>query len=201
MHSVARSSFTNSASHRLAADQPQATAGHWPPPELGPRLAWLRRQRQLSEAELAAAVGISRPRLKKIEQNSVSPSMALLNRLLATLQCSPRRLLSMPEGNMSRSWRAVDRADPAKARHALGGELSQKAMLPQLIRLCGGEALALALSGDLFLLVLRGRLQWGSTANLAQWLGPGDSLYQMEQPHCRLVAEQGGAELLLVAQR
>jgi len=172
-----------------------------PAPELGPRLAWLRRQRRLSQSALAAQVGISASRLCKIESGAMSPSVDLLQRLLQELACSLRRLLSMPEAAASHSWRALDRADPRVAHQPLARDLARKAMGPQIVRLRAGDRLQSLPDGELFLLVLRGDIQWLHPGESPQRLRSGDSLYLKSGAPGQIAAGPDGCELVLVAHR
>jgi transcriptional regulator with XRE-family HTH domain len=58
-------------------------------PTLGERIALLRRRKGLKQRELAAAAGIHRPWLSRIESGSVLPGRPLV--------CTLARLLGVPE--------------------------------------------------------------------------------------------------------
>lgn len=170
--------------------------------DIGRRLAQLRRRRGISAATLAESAGVALGQLRRIERGAVSPAVDLLARLLAVLGCSIERLLAMPEPGQSRSWRALDRADPTVARRPLAETLRRKAMTPELLRLSPAQpALSRRCPGELFLLVLGGRLRVETDHDAPLELVGGDSVYLDGRAPVRLTALGTAAEAVWVRRK
>lgn len=83
---------------------------------LAQRLATLREERALSLDELAAASGISRATLSRLERGETSPTAALLGKLCAVFGLPMSRLVAEAEAQPGELLRAADQAlwqDPA----------------------------------------------------------------------------------------
>ena len=76
-----------------------------PPSFLAANVYRLRNAQSRTQAELAAAVGISQPRIAEIERGDANPRLVTLGRLAYALRVSVADLLQVPPGHPARSLR------------------------------------------------------------------------------------------------
>lgn len=60
---------------------------------VGPALRWLRRQRGLTQAQVASAAGVTAPMLSAYETSKMKPSFKTIDRILASLECDVEQLI------------------------------------------------------------------------------------------------------------
>jgi transcriptional regulator with XRE-family HTH domain len=87
-------------------DAPAASSAANPPViALGKAIAWLREQRRMSQADLAAAVGISQPTLSRFERGDGQPNALTMRRLADALGISVDDLHARVEEALKRAER------------------------------------------------------------------------------------------------
>ncbi|TCO81996.1 XRE family transcriptional regulator [Plasticicumulans lactativorans] len=161
-----------------------------PPPDtsLGKRLRALRAARAWTLAELAAASGLARSTLSKIENDLMSPTYDNLLKLADGLGVDVTELFATPQEAMGAGRRSLCRAGEGQLHrtphyeHALlCTDLAHKRMMPFESRI---RARAVAEfedwsrhAGEEFIYVLDGTIEVHTEFYQPVALGPGDSLY------------------------
>lgn len=170
-----------------------ATGSNAPqPPErsleraIGNQIRQVRRQQDLSVADLASAAGISNGMLSKIENGGISPSLATLQAISSVLQVPLSSLFASHEDRQDCSYVAAGQGLTIERRgtkighvyqllgHVLRGDV---AVEPYLITLEEGAAPHTAFhhGGVEFLYMLDGELDYRHGSE-SYTLSPGDSL-------------------------
>lgn len=153
---------------------------------LGQQVRTLRRQQDLSVADLAGAAGISNGMLSKIENGGISPSLTTLQAISGALQVPLSLLFSSFEERQDCSFvpagqgLTIDRRGTKVGHvyqllgHVLRGDV---AMEPYLIKLSADAApyTSFRHSGIEFIYMLTGEMTYRHGAN-SYPLKPGDSL-------------------------
>ena len=155
---------------------------------LADRLAELRRARGWTLDQAAAATGVSRASLSKLEKGQMSPTFDVLMKLGMGFDLSPSALLAGARGGSASGRRSITRAgegtpyaSPNYAHRLLAAELNNKAMLP-FVTVVTARSLDDYADWDRhesedFLYVLKGRMVLHTEHYAPVRLGPGDSLY------------------------
>lgn len=98
------------------------------PHNLAQNLTAMRRQRQLSQAQLASAADIPRSTITHMESGAGNPSLTNLARVAAALQVSIEELLARPRDAVS-----LTAADALSVRERGGGKVRVTKLLPESI--------------------------------------------------------------------
>lgn len=153
---------------------------------LGGQIRQLRRQHDLSVADLAGAAGISAGMLSKIENGQISPSLSTLNAIAGALSAPLSSLFAAFEDRQDCSFTHAGQGVVIERRgskvghvyellgHALGGDL---VLEPFLITLKKDAApyTGFQHAGVEFLYMLEGRLQYRH-GDKSYDLAPGDAM-------------------------
>ena len=153
---------------------------------LGAQIRTLRRQQDLSGADLAAAAGISLGMMSKIENGQISASLSTLKSLSAALSVPLSSLFASFEERQDCSFVRASQGVVIERRgtkaghvyellgHVLRGDV---AVEPYLITLAEGAVpyVSFAHSGVEFIYMLEGRVRYRHGADTYE-LNPGDAL-------------------------
>ncbi|EIZ79209.1 transcriptional regulator [Novosphingobium sp. Rr 2-17] len=176
---------------------------------LGNQVRVLRRQHDLSVADLAAAAGISNGMLSKIENGGISPSLSTLQSIAAVLQVPLSSLFASFEERQDCSYVAAGQGLKIERRgtkvghvyellgHALRGDLVVE---PYRITFTQGAAPHTSFShgGVEFIHVLKGEVDYRHGTEVYT-LRPGDSLlFDCAAPHGPENFASGEAEFLSI---
>jgi transcriptional regulator with XRE-family HTH domain len=153
---------------------------------LGAQIRALRRQQDLSGADLATAAGISLGMMSKIENGQISASLSTLKSLSAALQVPLSSLFASFEERQDCSFVRADQGVVIERRGTKAGHVYQLlghvlrgdvVVEPYLITLTESAApyTSFAHSGVEFIYMLEGRLRYRHGGDLYE-LNPGDAL-------------------------
>lgn len=155
---------------------------------LAERLAELRRARGWTLDQAAAATGVSRASLSKLEKGQMSPTFNVLMKLGMGFELSPAALLAGARGGSASGRRSISRAgegmpyaSPNYEHRLLAAELTHKAMLP-FVTVVTARSIDDYEDWDRhdsedFLYVLEGKMVLHTEHYAPIRLGPGDSTY------------------------
>jgi transcriptional regulator with XRE-family HTH domain len=176
---------------------------------IGSQIRSLRRQHDLSIADLAGAAGISTGMLSKIENGGISASLATLQSISAALQVSLSSLFASFEERQDCSYVPAGQGLTIERRGTKVGHVyqllghvlrGQVAMEPYLITLRDGAAPYTSFhhQGVEFIYMLKGELSYRHGAE-AYGLKPGDSLlFDSSALHGPEVIAAGDTEYLSI---
>ena len=178
---------------------------------LGVRVRGLRKQNEMTLAEVSAATGISVSALSKIENDQTSPTFSNLMRLAEGLNISLGTLVTLGDEDPGRAARmTVTRSDEARFRTTPGydiwplcGDIQHKRMTPMIERVrnrdLGGDDGMLSHSGEEFVHVLQGAVEVHTEHYEPVRLEVGDSLYlDSQMAHGYVSVSPEDAEILMV---
>jgi transcriptional regulator with XRE-family HTH domain len=173
-------------------------------PSLGTRLRDLRRERNLSQRDLAERAGLSPNAISLIERDEISPSVATMQRLAGALNVRMSYFFdSHDEMHVvySRAERRPEIASKDVRIEGLGAKLNGQEMEPFLVTLAPGADTCntpVVHAGHEFVCCLEGRLEY-LVAGTAYPLESGEYLmFEANLPHCWRNATELEARFLLV---
>jgi transcriptional regulator with XRE-family HTH domain len=171
---------------------------------LGSRLRDLRKERDLSQRELADLASLSPNAISLIERGEISPSVATLQRLAGALSV---RMSYFFDSNKemhvvySRAGRRPEIASKDVRIEGLGAKLSGQEMEPFVVTLAPGADTCITPvvhAGHEFVCCLEGRLEY-VVAGTAYSLETGEYLmFEANLPHCWRNAADRESRFLLV---
>jgi transcriptional regulator with XRE-family HTH domain len=171
---------------------------------LGARLRNLRRERELSQRDLAERAGLSANTVSLIERDEISPSVATLQRLAAAFGVRMAYFFEGPAETKAVLARAGTRPSISGAGvtiEALGARLAEQHIDPFYLTLApGGNAGSRQVvhTGQELVCCVRGRVQYEVDGTKYD-LEPGDFLlFRAELPHYWTNPGRVPAELFLV---
>jgi transcriptional regulator with XRE-family HTH domain len=172
---------------------------------LGTRLRDLRRERNLSQRDLAERAGLSPNAISLIERGEISPSVATLQRLAGALSVRMSYFFDSDDEMhlvYSRAERRPEIASRDVRIEGLGAKLSGQEMEPFIVTLAPGADtcnIPVVHSGHEFVCCLEGRLEY-VVGGTAYPLEAGEYLmFEANLPHCwRNAAEQESRFLLVL---
>ena len=153
---------------------------------LGGQIRQMRRQHDLSVADLAGAAGISTGMLSKIENGQISPSLTTLNAIAAALSAPLSSLFAAFEERQDCSFTRAGQGVVIERRgskvghvyellgHALGGDIGIEPFLITL-KTDAEPYIGFQHAGVEFIYMLEGRLSYRH-GDKAYELGPGDAI-------------------------
>ena len=178
---------------------------------LGARVRGIRKQNNMTLAEVSAATGISVSALSKIENDQTSPTFSNLMRLAEGLNISLGSLVTLDEGDPASAARmTVTRSGDARFRTTPGydiwplcGDIQHKRMTPMIERVRNrhleGDDGMLSHSGEEFVHVLQGAVDVHTEHYEPVRLEVGDSLYlDSQMAHAYVSVSPDDAEILMV---
>lgn len=173
---------------------------------LGGRVRTLRKERGLSQRELAERADLSPNAVSLIERDEISPSVATLQRLAAALNVRMGYFFDTQAGTRTIHSRPASRprlANSGGTIEGLGARLAGQQMEPFIITLAAQADANRDLvvhTGHELVYCLAGRVEYEIDGAIYV-LEPGDQLmFQAEQPHRWRNLDQQAARLLLVLQ-
>ncbi len=158
------------------------------PLKLGDKVRELRRSHGLTLDEVARRTGLAKSTLSKIENEQVSPSFEVVQKLAAGLGIDIPQLFQPSQEPLASGRRAVTRAGEGRPHptrtydhELLATELTRKRMIPfkSVVHARRFEDFPdwVRHAGEEFLLVLSGRIRFYSEFYEPVSLGAGDSIY------------------------
>ncbi|GAB4529652.1 MAG: cupin domain-containing protein [Anaerolineae bacterium] len=173
---------------------------------LGSRLRSLRKERDLTQRELASLAGISSNAISLIERNEISPSVATLQSLAAALKVKMSYFFDEDVQTNVMHIRAGERPSlesKGVTIESVGKRLSGQELEPFFISLApdseSGRRQVIH-SGHEFVYCVRGRVEYEIDGNVYM-LDAGDFLlFEAQLPHHWRNPTQEKAELLLILQ-
>jgi transcriptional regulator with XRE-family HTH domain len=178
--------------------------------KLGARVQTLRAAHGWTLGELAVRCGVSRSSLSKIERDEVSPTYDAIQRIALGFNIPVVELFSEQSSAPALGRRTVSRADQGETHqgrgylyHLLCNELSTKKMLPYLAtidaRSIGEAGGYVRHSGEEFLFVLSGTVQFFTEHYAPVVLEVGDSIYlDSQMGHTCISLSSGAAKVLWI---
>ncbi|WP_299259053.1 XRE family transcriptional regulator [uncultured Kushneria sp.] len=181
------------------------------PLRLGERLREIRRAQQLTLEEVSRRTGVARSTLSKIENDLVSPSFVVVQKLMIGLELDMPQLLKSPRSapcnagrrDLTRSGQGEQHPTPTYEHELLSAQLAQKLMTPfkTIVRARSIEAFPdwVRHGGEEFLLVLEGSILLYSEFYEPLQLEAGDSLYfDSDMGHAKVSISEEDALVLSV---
>ena len=181
---------------------------------LGKRVRFLRKRAGQTLQDLAAATGLSKPTLSKIENGVISASYGNLLKLAEGLGVGISHLFDrdsdVPSVN-GIGWHSVTRKGAAPVYEAaqyryeiLSSDLEARKFFPILAtlprRLAASKIEMTGHAGEEFAFVLEGAVEILSEYHEAIRLGPGDSIYfDSKMKHALISASDSEAKILWIA--
>jgi len=173
---------------------------------LGLRLRALRKERDLTQRELASRAGVSSNAISLIERNQISPSVATLQNLATALNVNMCYFFDEDVQTNIIHVKANERAgleSRGVTIESIGKRLLAQELEPFFISLAPGsesERRQVIHSGHEFVYCVRGRVEYEIDSQIYV-LNNGDSLlFEAELPHHWRNPTEGTAELLLILQ-
>lgn len=171
---------------------------------LGTRLRELRRERNLSQRDLAERANLSPNAISLIERGEISPSVATLQRLAGALSVKMSYFFDdLDEMHIvySRTGRRPRIASKDVIIEGLGARVTGQEMEPFIVSLAPEAdtcTTSVVHTGHEFVCCLTGRLEY-VVAGTAYPLGPGEYLmFEANLPHCWRNATDQESRFLLV---
>jgi transcriptional regulator with XRE-family HTH domain len=176
------------------------------PPEIGPRLKGLRKQRGLSLRALAGLCGLSANTISLVERGKTSPSVATLNRLATALGVSMTFFFEEEEQRdvifVKADRRARTKSDSVIMEN-LGSGLRDQTMEPLLVALQPGAGSGdepIVHLGHEFVFCLEGEIEY-EIRDARYLLDAGDSLiFEAHLPHRWRNVGDSSSTILLILQ-
>lgn len=181
------------------------------PLRLGERLREVRRTRKLTLEDVSRRTGVARSTLSKIENDLVSPSFVVVQKLMAGLELDMPQLLKSPRNtprnagrrDLTRRGQGEQHPTPTYEHELLSAQLTQKLMTPfkTIVRARSIDAFPdwVRHGGEEFLLVLEGSILLYSEFYEPLQLDAGDSLYfDSDMGHAKVSISDADAVVLSV---
>lgn len=152
--------------------------------QIGTRLKELRRQKGLTLAHLAARVGCSKSFLSRVENDSASPSLAMLVKIIQSLGLTLHSFFNDLEEKVTKVVRTGERQkfetrDGRSSYELLASDISGKSMEPFWVVLepgAGSGKELISHKGERWGVVLQGKIEVRVKDEL-YLLEPGDAIY------------------------
>lgn len=152
--------------------------------EIGKRLRELRKQKGLTLAHLAARAGCSKSFLSRVENDSASPSLATLVKIIQSLGFTLHSFFNGIEEKPNKIVRGGERQkfetkDGRSSYELLASDISGKSMEPFWVVLEPGSGSGkepISHKGERWGLVLQGKIEV-RVKDEVHLLGPGDAIY------------------------
>jgi transcriptional regulator with XRE-family HTH domain len=155
---------------------------------IGAQLKAIRTNSKLTLEEASKLTGLARSTLSKIENEQISPTFAVMQKLAAGLDIELPQLFTKPKATQATGRRDITRSNSGKAHvtstyehELLATQFSNKKMMPYKSRVYArsfedfGEWVRH--EGEEFLLVLEGEVQFLTEFYEAMTLSKGDNVY------------------------
>lgn len=181
------------------------------PLRLGERLREIRRAQKLTLEEVSRRTGVARSTLSKIENDLISPSFLVVQKLMIGLKLDMPQLLKSPHGaprnagrrDLTRCGEGELHPTPTYEHELLSAQMAQKLMTPfkTIVRARSIEAFPdwVRHGGEEFLLVLEGSILLYSEFYEPLQLNAGDSLYfDSDMGHAKVSISDADALVLSV---
>jgi transcriptional regulator with XRE-family HTH domain len=178
--------------------------------QLGKQVKAIRKQNNLTLEEAGKLTGLARSTLSKIENEQISPTFAVMQKLAAGLNIDIPQLFTKPEKaqatgrrDITKSGQGVPHLTPTYEHELLSTQLSQKKMMPYRSRVHArsfddyGDWVRH--EGEEFLLVLEGEVELYTEFYEPTKLTVGDSAYyDAMMGHCLISTSKEDALILWV---
>ncbi len=181
------------------------------PLRLGERLREIRHAQQLTLEEVSRRTGVARSTLSKIENDLVSPSFLVVQKLMIGLELDMPQLLKSPRNapcnagrrDLTRRGEGEQHPTPTYEHELLSAQLAQKLMTPfkTIVRARSIKAFPnwVRHGGEEFLMVLEGSILLYSEFYEPLQLDAGDSLYfDSDMGHAKVSISEEDALVLSV---
>ncbi|WP_229819601.1 helix-turn-helix domain-containing protein [Kushneria pakistanensis] len=181
------------------------------PLRLGERLREVRRAQQLTLEEVSRLTGVARSTLSRIENDLLSPSFLVVQKLMIGLELDMPQLLKSPRNapcnagrrDLTRRGEGEQHPTPTYEHELLSAQLAQKLMTPfkTIVRARSIQAFPdwVRHGGEEFLMVLEGSILLYSEFYEPLQLNVGDSLYfDSDMGHAKVSISEEDALVLSV---
>lgn len=163
-------------------------AGSTPVNRPGERLRQLRQERGLTLGEAGRMTGLAPSTLSKIENDQMSPTFDVVQKLASGFDIDITELFASNRGEVATGRRSITLASggrlmetPVYAHRLLATELTHKKILPFVTRIKARDLESFTSwskhGGEEFLYVLEGKICFHTEHYEPAILGPGDSVY------------------------
>ena len=152
--------------------------------EIGRRFKELRKQKGLTLSQLAGRAGCSKSFLSRVENDSASPSLAMLVKIIQALGLTLHSFFDRMEEKVTKVVRAGERhkfvtRDGHSSYELLASDISGKSMEPFWVVLESGAGSGkepISHKGERWGIVLQGKIEV-KAGDEVYLLGPGDAIY------------------------